>query len=96
MDVEKLNKKLYRAVKKQLPAGNNMAKVIMDVFYLGKEAVYRRLRGDVLLLSPKLCGYPVNWVYLLIILPVRCRPIVYYLNWKRVKQLILKRRIIAC
>jgi len=44
---DKLNDNLISATKKKLPAGTNIAHFLMDILCIGKEAVYRRLRGDV-------------------------------------------------
>lgn len=42
-----LNIKLMEAAKEKIPAGSNLAKMLMDILFLGKEAIYRRLRGEV-------------------------------------------------
>lgn len=47
MIVNELNTTLIEAVKDKLPAKANLANTFMDILYLGREAVYRRLRGEV-------------------------------------------------
>lgn len=47
MIVNELNTTLIEAVKDKLPAKANLANTLMDILYLGREAVYRRLRGEV-------------------------------------------------
>jgi hypothetical protein len=47
MKTETLNENLIEAVKEKIPKGVNLANVLMDTLYIGKEAVYRRLRGEV-------------------------------------------------
>lgn len=42
-----LNEKLITAIKSSLPEGENMAQVLMDILLIGRESVYRRLRGEV-------------------------------------------------
>lgn len=42
-----LNEKLIVAIKNSLPEGENMAQVLMDILLIGRESVYRRLRGEV-------------------------------------------------
>ncbi len=42
-----LNELLIEAVKEKLPEGQNLAHTLSDLLYLGKEAIYRRLRGEV-------------------------------------------------
>ena len=34
-------------MKDKIPDGVNLANTLMDILYIGKEAVYRRLRGEV-------------------------------------------------
>ena len=41
------NEELIKAMKEKLPRGANLANTLIDMLYLGKEAVYRRLRGEV-------------------------------------------------
>ena len=41
------NEELIKAMKEKLPRGVNLANTLIDKLYLGKEAVYRRLRGEV-------------------------------------------------
>ncbi|MDR1403828.1 MAG: hypothetical protein LBJ60_09030 [Tannerellaceae bacterium] len=47
MKTESLNEKLIKAAREKIPGGVNLASVLMDMLYIGKEAVYRRLRGEV-------------------------------------------------
>lgn len=47
MNCNELNKNLLENIKSKLPVGTNIANMLMDVLYIGKEAVYRRIRGDV-------------------------------------------------
>ncbi len=42
-----LNDKLLSAIKQHSPDGNNLVSILMEMFSLGKEAIYRRLRGEV-------------------------------------------------
>ncbi len=42
-----LNEKLILAIRQQITKENNLATTLMDILSIGKEAVYRRLRGDV-------------------------------------------------
>ena len=42
-----LNNGLIKAMREHLPEETNLANYIMDVISIGKEAVYRRLRGEV-------------------------------------------------
>lgn len=42
-----LNSTLIEAIKDKLPAKANIANTLMDILYLGREAVYRRLRSEV-------------------------------------------------
>lgn len=41
------NEELIKAMKEKLPRGVNLANTLIDKLYFGKEAVYRRLRGEV-------------------------------------------------
>ncbi len=47
MKAEVLQNALLSAVKERIPQGTNIANVLMDILFIGKEAVYRRLRGEV-------------------------------------------------
>ncbi|MDR2956348.1 MAG: hypothetical protein LBV43_14845 [Prevotella sp.] len=47
LDTNVLNKQLQEAIRSKLPKGTNVASVLSDILSIGKEAVYRRLRGDV-------------------------------------------------
>lgn len=42
-----LNKGLIEAIKEKLPANSNIANALMDILFIGREAIYRRLRGEV-------------------------------------------------
>ena len=44
---KEINTKFIESIKEKIPNEANMAKVIMDILSIGKEATYRRLRGDV-------------------------------------------------
>ena len=46
MIMRNINTDLIDAMKIYLPKGNNLANALMDILYLGKEATYRRLRGE--------------------------------------------------
>ena len=47
MITDKLNTGLIAAMRDKLPRGANLANTLMDILFIGKEAVYRRLRGEV-------------------------------------------------
>lgn len=47
MMTDKLNSGLIESMKEKIPEGANLANLLMDILYIGKEAVYRRLRGEV-------------------------------------------------
>lgn len=47
------NTNLIEAMKEKLPLKGKLADMLMDTLYIGKEAVYRRLRGEVLSLYKK-------------------------------------------
>lgn len=47
MDADIINKALLEAVSFKLPRGTSMAQVLMDTLSIGKEATYRRIRGEV-------------------------------------------------
>jgi len=47
MNASELNKKLQEVIKKNLPEGISIANFLMDNLQTGKEATYRRLRGEV-------------------------------------------------
>lgn len=42
-----LNRGLIEAIKAKLPANSNIANTLMDILFIGREAIYRRLRGEV-------------------------------------------------
>lgn len=47
MTSEQINDGLIKVMKENIPNGMNLARVLMDLLFIGKEAVYRRLRGEV-------------------------------------------------
>jgi len=47
VNANKLNENLQNAIRQKLPKGINIANILMDILSIGKEAVYRRLRGEV-------------------------------------------------
>lgn len=47
MTTEQINNLLIETMIEKIPKGTNLARVLMDLLYIGKEAVYRRLRGEV-------------------------------------------------
>ena len=47
MTINDPNTNLIEAMKEKLPAKGKLADMLMDTLYIGKEAVYRRLRGEV-------------------------------------------------
>jgi len=47
MITNELNTTLIEAVRDKLPTKANLANTLMDILYLGREAIYRRLRGEV-------------------------------------------------
>jgi len=47
MKIDIYNKILLDAAKERIPEGINLANYLMDILFIGKEAVYRRLRGEV-------------------------------------------------
>jgi hypothetical protein len=47
MKTKTLNENFIEAIKEKIPNSVNLASVLMDTLYIGKEAVYRRLRGEV-------------------------------------------------
>lgn len=40
---------LIAVMKERVPQGQNLASVLADILFMGKEAVYRRLRGEMFL-----------------------------------------------
>jgi len=44
---ESLQNNLIEAIKERLPRGENIANMLTDMLFIGKEAAYRRLRGEV-------------------------------------------------
>lgn len=47
MNTDVLNTNLIEVMKNKIPDGVNLANTLMDILYIGKETVYRRLRGEV-------------------------------------------------
>ena len=47
MMINELNTGLIEALKEKLPPKTNLANLLMDTLYIGREANYRRLRGKV-------------------------------------------------
>lgn len=47
VNAEILNNNLQGAIRNKLPKGTNIANALADILFIGKEAVYRRLRGEV-------------------------------------------------
>lgn len=46
-DNKRIKYRLNRSRKEKMPTGTNLANTLMDILYIGKEAIYRRLRGEV-------------------------------------------------
>ena len=47
MIMNELNTNLIEAAKEKFPAKGQLANILMDTLYMGQEAIYRRLRGEV-------------------------------------------------
>lgn len=47
MTVQTLNEALITAMENKIPDGTRLANVLIDILFIGKEAIYRRLRGEV-------------------------------------------------
>lgn len=47
MAAQSLNELLIQAMENKIPDGTRLANVLIDILFIGKEAVYRRLRGEV-------------------------------------------------
>ena len=47
MMINELITGLIEALKEKLPPKRNLANLLMDTLYIGREAIYRRLRGEV-------------------------------------------------
>lgn len=47
MKAEILHNNLLNSIKEAIPEGTNLANILMDTLFIGKEAAYRRLRGEV-------------------------------------------------
>lgn len=54
------NSELIKAMNEKLPNGTNLANTLIDMLYLGKEAVYRRLRGGSLHAGRGCRDFPEN------------------------------------
>ena len=54
---------LISTMREVTPKEGNLANVLMVILCMSKEAIYRRLRGEVALRSVKLRSSPVNWAY---------------------------------
>lgn len=52
---------LITAMKDRLPPGQNLANFLTDTLCIGREAVYRRLRGEVAFTVMRLRKFPVSW-----------------------------------
>ena len=61
MIMNELNTNLIEAAKERFPAKGQLANILMDTLYMGKEAIYRRLRGEVPFTFQPL--FQKNWVY---------------------------------
>lgn len=57
------NANLIEAMKEKLPLKGQLADMLMDTLYIGKEAVYRRLRGEVPSPYKSQPLFQENWVY---------------------------------
>lgn len=53
-------------MKERIPKGQNLANSLADILYMGKEAVYRRLRGEVAFTIDEVALLSKNWGFLLI------------------------------
>ncbi|NDW10503.1 helix-turn-helix domain-containing protein [Dysgonomonas sp. 520] len=42
-----IHKSLLNSIREKLPQDKNLANTLMDILFIGKEAIYRRLRGEV-------------------------------------------------
>ena len=51
MKQEVLHDNLLKAIREKLPYEENLASVLGNLLCIGKEAIYRRLRGDVRLMD---------------------------------------------
>ena len=57
------NSELIKAMNEKLPNGTNLANTLIDMLYLGKEAVYRRLRGEVPFTLAEAAMISQKWEY---------------------------------
>lgn len=57
-------KELINEMKERIPPGHNLANYLTDTLYMGKEAVYRRLRGEVAFTFDEIAVIPIIWVSL--------------------------------
>lgn len=71
MITDELSTGIIEAVKTKLPQKDNLANTLMDILYIGKEATYRRLRGEVPFIVGR-SGYPIK--------EIRYIPGYYYRN----------------
>ena len=64
MIMNELNTNLIEAAKEKFPAKGQLANILMDTLYMGKEAIYRRLRGEVPFTFQEAAIYfQKNWGY---------------------------------
>ena len=63
MIMNELNTNLIEAAKERFPAKGQLANILMDTLYMGKEAIYRRLRGEVPFTFRKQPLFQKNWGY---------------------------------
>ena len=63
MIMNELNTNLIEAAKEKFPAKGQLANILMDTLYMGKEAIYRRLRGEAPLHFRKQPLFQKNWGY---------------------------------
>ena len=47
MNTNVLHDNIVNAIKEKIPQTENVANILMNILYIGKEAIYRRLRGEV-------------------------------------------------
>ena len=47
MNINILHNNIVNAIKEKIPQNENVANILMNILYIGKEAIYRRLRGEV-------------------------------------------------
>lgn len=61
MIMNELNTNLIEAAKEKFPAKGQLANILMDTLYMGKEAIYRRLRGEVPFTFQEAALFQKNW-----------------------------------